>query len=138
MQPDPIRVEETAAWIEKSSKDLWRAEAVLTLDPPDTEDCLFHCQQAVEKALKAFLVWRDHPFRKTHDLVELSRQCVDLEPALNDALQGVGALTRFAWEYRYPGEAGTPALESAQAWLDRVKAVSGRIQGFLPPAVSQR
>jgi hypothetical protein len=42
MQPDPIRVEETLAWMKKSRKDLWRAESVLTLDPPDTEDCLFH------------------------------------------------------------------------------------------------
>jgi hypothetical protein len=51
MQPDPIRVEETLAWIKKSRKDLWRAESVLTLDPPDTEDCLFHCRQAVEKSM---------------------------------------------------------------------------------------
>jgi hypothetical protein len=65
MQPDPVRVEETLAWMKKSRKDLWRAESVLTLDPPDTEDCLFHCQQAVEKSLKAFLVWRDQSFRRT-------------------------------------------------------------------------
>jgi len=38
MQPDPIRAEETLAWMKKSRKDLWRAESVLTLDPPDTED----------------------------------------------------------------------------------------------------
>ena len=56
MQPDPVRVEETAGWVKKSRKDLWRAEGALTLDPPDTEDCLFHCQQAAEKSLKAFLV----------------------------------------------------------------------------------
>jgi len=42
MQPDPIRVEETLAWVKKSRKDLWRAESLLTLDPPDTEDCLFY------------------------------------------------------------------------------------------------
>src|ERR1035438_3635098 len=98
MPPDPIRVEETLAWIRKSRKDLWRAESVLTLDPPDTEDCLFHCQQAVEKSLKAFLVWRDQSFRRTHDLVELTRQCVDLEPTLGDAMSGLAPLTRFAWE----------------------------------------
>ncbi len=123
MQPDPIRTEETAAWLEKNRKDVWRAENVLTLDPPDTEDCLFHCQPAVEKSLKAVLVSRDHPCRKTHDLVELTRQCADLEPALSDVLRGVGALTRFAWEFRYPGEAETPALEFAQGWLVKVKAV---------------
>ena len=81
MPPDPVRLEETSAWLNKARKDLWRAQAVLTLDPPDTEDCLFHCQQAVEKALKSFLVWRDRPGRKTHDLVELTRLCIDLEPA---------------------------------------------------------
>ncbi|MGO9257113.1 MAG: hypothetical protein ACLQU1_12535 [Bryobacteraceae bacterium] len=49
MQPDPVRIQETAAWVRKSRKDLWRAEMALTLDPPDTEDCLFHSQQAVER-----------------------------------------------------------------------------------------
>jgi HEPN domain-containing protein len=100
MQPDPIRVEETLAWMKKSRKDLWRADCALTLDPPDTEDCLFHCQQAVEKALKAILVWRDQSFRRTHDLVELTTQCVDLEPGLSDVMNGLGPLTRFAWEFR--------------------------------------
>jgi HEPN domain-containing protein len=82
MQLDPVRVAEASAWREKGRKDLWRAEAMLTLEPPDTEDCLFHCQQAVEKCLKALLVWRNEPFRKTHDLVELQRQCIDREPGL--------------------------------------------------------
>jgi len=35
---------------------------------PFLEDALFHCQQAVEKALKGFLTWHDRPFEKTHDL----------------------------------------------------------------------
>jgi HEPN domain-containing protein len=56
MQRDPVRVDEAAAWLEQNRKDFRRAENVLTLDPPDTEDCLFHCQQAVEKSLKAFWV----------------------------------------------------------------------------------
>ena len=98
MQPDPVRAEETAAWAKKSRKDLWRAEVNLTLDPPDTEDCLFHCQQAVEKSLKSFLVWRDQPFRKTHDLVELARQCVDLEPLLNAAASPL--LSHRSWVRR--------------------------------------
>ncbi|MGD0870503.1 MAG: HEPN domain-containing protein [Bryobacteraceae bacterium] len=51
--------------------------------------CSTH-QQAVEKSLKAFLVWRDQSFRRTHDLVELTRQCVDLEPTLGDVMSGLG------------------------------------------------
>src|ERR1017187_790576 len=123
MQPDPIRVEETLARMKKSCKDLWRAESVLTLDPPDTEDCLFHCQQAVEKSLKAFLVWRDQTFRRTHNLVELMRLCVDLEPTLGDVMNGLGPLTRFAWEFRYPGETELPTVEMACGWRVRVREV---------------
>jgi len=89
-----------------------------------------------EKSLKAFLVWRDHPFRKTHDLVELTRQCADLEPTLSGVLHGVGGLTRFAWECRYPGETETPALESAHGWLVRVKEVLKAIQALMPPLTS--
>jgi HEPN domain-containing protein len=135
MQHDPVRVEETAAWLNKSRKDLRRAETALTLDPPDTEDCLFHCQQAAEKSLKAFLVWRDQPFRKTHDLVELTRQCMDLEPALSDVTRGLGPLTRFAWEFRYPGETAPPTTEQAQGWLLRVRDLIAAIERCFPPEV---
>jgi len=62
MQPDPARIAQTVAWIGKSRKDLWRAEIALTLDPPDTEDCMFHCQQAVEKSLKPSLGGGISPF----------------------------------------------------------------------------
>jgi len=28
MQPDPVRVEVTSAWLKKSRKDLWRADPI--------------------------------------------------------------------------------------------------------------
>lgn len=112
---------------------------MLTFDPPDTEDCLFHCQQAVEKCLKALLVWHDQPFRKTHDLIELTQQCAVLEPNLWNALRGLGPLTRFAWESRYPGEASTPPLDTAHNWLVKAEEVLTAIDSVLPSEVrSQR
>ena len=39
--------------------------------PPLPREALYHCQQAAEKALKGFLAFHDHPFRRTHDLREL-------------------------------------------------------------------
>jgi HEPN domain-containing protein len=35
----------------------------------------FHCQQAVEKTLKAFLVWRSVRFERVHSLVYLIDLC---------------------------------------------------------------
>lgn len=135
MPHDPARVEETAAWLNKSFRDLLRARRNLALDPPDTEDGLFHCQQAVEKSLKAFLVWRDRPFRKTHDLEELAHVCSGLDPALANATRGLAPLTRFAWEYRYPGENPPPAVEEARGWIERVERLLDAIEAVLPDDV---
>jgi HEPN domain-containing protein len=59
MPPDPQRLADTAPWLRKASNDLRYAAIDLAADPSAPEDAVFHCQQAVEKALKAFLVWRD-------------------------------------------------------------------------------
>ena len=71
MPLDPILVRNVAAWLHKAQQDLQRIERCLAAKSPDVEDALFHCQQAAEKALKAFLTFHDQPFRKTHDLATL-------------------------------------------------------------------
>jgi HEPN domain-containing protein len=53
MSDDPVRQENTSAWLNQASKDLARAQRCLDEEPADTEDAVFHCQQACEKALKA-------------------------------------------------------------------------------------
>jgi HEPN domain-containing protein len=81
MQPDPQRTADTESWLRKASNDLRYAGIDLAANPPAPEDAVFHCQQAVEKALKAFLVWHDVPFVKTHDLGKLGNQAVQLDPS---------------------------------------------------------
>ena len=56
---DPAIVEDVRAWLAKAAADLRAGEVDLAASPPLLEDVLFHCQQAAEKALKAFLAWRD-------------------------------------------------------------------------------
>lgn len=104
----------------------------LSYNPPDTEDCLFHCQQSAEKALKAVLTWFDEPFRKTHDLEELARVCCRLAPALADSMGGLAPLTRYAWEYRYPGENVPPSADGSREWVDRVAALLLAVEAELP------
>jgi HEPN domain-containing protein len=89
-------------------------------------------QQAVEKALKAHLVWQDRAFRKTHDLLELSALCREADPELSEPLRGLAPLTRYAWESRYPGEAPEPTVEEAQSWLLRARQVVGVVASRLP------
>lgn len=57
MPLDPVRVADVAAWLGKAETDLRAAEHDRVADPPLAGDTVFHCQQAVEKAFKAFLTW---------------------------------------------------------------------------------
>jgi HEPN domain-containing protein len=74
MAPEEPRVRITREWLEKANQDL--ASVVrLAMAPAIASTVVFHCQQAAEKAMKAFLTWHDPPLRKTHELVELIVEC---------------------------------------------------------------
>ena len=104
MPHDPVLVEETRAWFHKAAGDLRAAAHDLTGDPPLLEDAVFHCQQAIEKAFKGFLVWHDHPFRKTHNLEEIGETCLAIDRSLKRLVDSAVPLTEYAWKFRYPGE----------------------------------
>ena len=56
---DPILVGNTKESLRLAGEDLAYAAHALTARPPFVKDALFHCQQAVEKSLKAFLTWHE-------------------------------------------------------------------------------
>jgi len=56
------------AWLIKAQHDLAVARK-LSVEPESYLDsAIYHCQQTAEKAIKAFLVFHDLRFDKTHDL----------------------------------------------------------------------
>jgi HEPN domain-containing protein len=105
------------------------------VDPPILEDVLFHCQQACEKALKAFLAWHDVPFRKTHSLEEVGEQCLGIDASLKTIVDAAVPLTEFAWAYRYPGETEEPESASVDQAIDTTVAVLDAILARLPDAL---
>ena len=135
MSPDAPRLVETGGWFEKVADDLYSAQVGLAADPPALGDVLFHCQQAVEKALKGFLTWHDRPFRKTHDLRELREQCLEIDGTLVLALHPILGLTDFAWAFRYPGEPLRPKRKEAEEGLALARQVVEAILSRLPTEV---
>jgi HEPN domain-containing protein len=79
MTPEQSRRDEACRWLAQAQKDL---NAARLLAAPEPSRSVFHSQQAAEKAAKAFLVFHDVPYRKTHDLNELGEQCAALDPSL--------------------------------------------------------
>ena len=132
MPHDPIRAADTRAWLAKGHMDLKAAAHELTAVPPFTADAVFHAQQAAEKALKGFRVWHDAPFRKTHDLAEVGRQCAGIDPSLEALLMRAAGLTQYAWKFRYPGEPQEPSLEEAERAIALAREVYEAILARLP------
>ena len=134
MTPDQLRHEETRAWLDRARRDL-RAARLLTAGDANAE-ALFHCQQAVEKALKAFLTFHERTFRKTHDLGDLSPECLAIDDSLQSAVSQAEGLTQYAWRFRYPGMPYEPDSTEAQDGLQRAAAVVLEVERRLPAAES--
>ena len=64
----------------------------------------FHCQQAVEKYLKAFLCYNGLMPPKIHVLETLCAMCSELDESFNDIARDCAYLSPFAVQARYPLE----------------------------------
>lgn len=116
----------------KASADLVAAKLDLGAGPLLFGDAAFHSQQAVEKTIKAFLTWNDIPFRKTHDLVELSAQCLEIDPSLEESLRDASYLTEYAWRFRYPGDPEIPGRSEVKDAISSARRAHTDIMSRLP------
>ena len=128
---DP-EIEEVREWIERVQEDLRAAQVDLGAAPPLVRDALFHCQQAVEKTLKAFLTARKVPFAKTHDIDELGLACEKLAPELKNIIDPARGFTVFAARFRYPGASTVPNRSEAAETLETARSVYDAIASRLP------
>ncbi len=129
MPPD-ARATEVGSWFTKARDDLRAAEVDLAARPPLLADAGFHCQQAVEKAMKALLVFDAEPFGKTHDLRALGDRLVDLHPELESLVDDAAPLTEYAWRFRYPGEPFAPEEAEIHESLDAARNFVDAAQGI--------
>lgn len=111
------------------------AEHDLTATPPLVRGAVFHCQQAAEKALKAYLTAQEQPFRKTHDLEELGRTVATRDPSLTDLMDRAADLTPYAWRFRYPGTPVAPTSEEGRDALALAREVYDAVLARLPAEV---
>ena len=62
----------------------------------------YHCQQSVEKSLKAYLCANGVEIPKTHDTGMLCRRCTEFNNAFSEFLELCEEVTVYATETRYP------------------------------------
>lgn len=98
------QTDEIKQWIEKADHDLGSAK-IIHLHLPDYFDTIaFHCQQAVEKYLKALLIFYHIDFLRSHDLIYLL-ELLSAEIEIDDSrFKNAFALNNFSVQIRYPNK----------------------------------
>lgn len=117
-------------WLKKAESDLTAAEITLNTKSEDHFISAFHAQQAVEKYLKAFLVWRQVPYLKTHEIKKLLSLFPVEDVELVKGLSEADWLTPFGVEFRYPGEE-VADLETAKKAVEQARKIQNIIMGCL-------
>jgi HEPN domain-containing protein len=108
-------------WLEKALHDELASKHLLKHKPLILDTACFHCQQAVEKYFKAFLVFKNYNFPKTHNISALQKLCIKLDDDFKEL--DVKDLDDYAVEIRYPDEYIDPSLKNARSYLKMVTQV---------------
>ena len=111
-------VERAKLLLAKARDDEILIEEIISKERIRDEIIGFHAQQAAEKLLKALLMARNIPYRKTHDLRELIDLIRDHDIKFPESLMEIRTLSPFTVEFRYdylPAEEELP--------FDRQKAL---------------
>ena len=114
-------------WIQLADKDLYAAGIILGNGYPLTNIVAFHCQQTIEKYLKAFLIEKDISVVKTHDLIKLNGVIKEIKDLGIDETKLI-IINEVYIESRYPGELGLlpdgmPSEEQAEKFVAYAKEV---------------
>ena len=130
---EPLTSQEwVAAWLRKAGHDLETAQRALHAGQHITDTAAYHCHQAAEKALKAYLASRFQPLVKTHDLMDLLTRCANADARFADWADRMSELSAFGTVLRYPSLDADPtvsdvsrALQTAQQFHGFVSAIVG-------------
>lgn len=93
-------------WLFHAYQDLLAAKTLIE-DHRLYEPTVFHCQQAIEKSLKAYMLYKTHRLFDGHNLTWLCKQAAMLDSGFTKWIGKSTLLNRFYIETRYPADIPT-------------------------------
>ena len=96
------KIEIVKAWLIKADHDLGTAKITYLHIPEYRDTIAFHCQQAVEKYLKAYLYHLEIIFNKSHDLVYLIDLISQKDLFSKELYDKASSLENYSVQLRYP------------------------------------
>lgn len=120
---DPDLIKE---WLTKAGHDLDAAKVISEQLPEYNDMIAFHCQQSIEKSLKAYLIFLNIEFKPVHDLGYL----VDLIGTKDNSFEiyylKADEISRYAVQIRYPDsivELSKQKIKDALSFADELHAL---------------
>jgi len=113
------------SWLEKAGHVLMSAQRLLEIEPMILDNACFHCQQAIEKCLKAFLAYNGRDIERTHHVIFLLSECANSDPifAAVDPL----TINAYAIQGRYPDSNLMPTAAEAKSYYQLALHVQGLV-----------
>lgn len=90
-------------WISKAETDMKCAKILFEHDGGN-DAVAFHCQQAIEKALKAIILYLFSVLESGHSLLYLCKKVITKLPQFSAYLEGCIFVNQYYIETRYPNE----------------------------------
>lgn len=118
-------------FIDRAKEDLGVARTLLK-EGEFFESSCFHCQQAAEKYLKAFLIKKDVRFKKIHDLEQLIEMCSGVDKEFTKILPAARFLNPYYIGSRYPDVFGSDK-EANQKEAKKALRSAEEIVSFVEP-----
>ena len=104
-----------AEWLRFADDDIDTVLLLKEMRPQHFEIICYHCEQAVEKYLKGFLVSKDQMPPRIHDLPNLCHLCSEYDNSFLNLLPHCNYLTLFGVQPRYPKEIDITAVSVERA-----------------------
>ena len=103
-------------WVRFAETDFETAKYLFDkMIPKPLEIICYHCEQAAEKLLKAFLIANQVMPPKTHDLIRLCEMCEDIDTSFEEMASSCVSLTKYGIAPRYPYELNIMEGETEKA-----------------------
>ena len=124
-------------WLAKAMNDLLNADNNLKSEQIPFDTVCFHCQQAAEKFLKAYLVGRGQSYPVTHDLFLILEKILQLNSDAEQLRDVLAILMPYAVEIRYPDDWFTPSQEDAKEAREAAGKVLDWLENALPEILKE-
>ncbi|MHC4443781.1 MAG: HEPN domain-containing protein [Planctomycetota bacterium] len=119
-------------WVTKACNDLLNADNNLQCEQVPYDTVCFHCQQATEKLLKAYLAGIGKALPVTHDLMLLLERILPSNPEAEQLRDSLALLMPYAVEIRYPDDWFMPTAQDTQEAREATESVVKWLKDAMP------